>query len=177
MYEIVPLLVVVPLANSPSKCRFLSFFFFGTSPPTPQARNCFRNYWVLKVVTSKLLLSRRLKRAHSQRDPAAPPPACEQLSQPGAWGQGLSTGLKPDHTQPSHPRQSCFCVSWSLPALRTWRPMIIQLYFIFELRKMTSLADFKNKVSSCSLSNLSESQTAPFRSAHPKESPLAPWAG
>lgn len=49
--------------------------------------------------------------------------------------------------------------------------MLIRLYFIFELRKMTSLADFKNKVSSCSWSNLSESQTAPFRSAHPKESP------
>lgn len=48
---------------------------------------------------------------------------------------------------------------------------MIQQYFISELKKMTSVAIFENKVSSSSLSNPSESQATPFRSPHPQNPP------
>lgn len=71
----------------------------------------------------------------------------------------------------SHSRSRAAAPRGPLSALRKWRLMIIQLYFLFELRKMTSLSDFKHSLFLVLWVILPESQTAPFRNPDPKDSP------
>lgn len=73
--------------------------------------------------------------------PAAPPPACAQLSQPGACHQQLRAGLKPHHIQVT-PWPAELLLLLRVPPRYKWRLRIIQLDFVFELGT-TSTADFK----------------------------------
>lgn len=124
----------------PAKCSV-----FITSHP--QAKNGFRNDWVLKVgfITFELPPSCGPKCTDSPRGPcctSTAPSSCHSLV-PGVRNRARVSNQVKDN---SHTHSRAASAPSDPSTLCKWRLTIIQLYLLFELRKMTSLAHFKNSL-------------------------------